>query len=117
MRILAKTALAATGIAAALALNSCTDGYGYTGVSLGYSSPGYYYDDAWAIPIGAGTATIIIRALASTPATAAAIAGTIASAAIGTAAAAAGAATGAECARTGATSAATGGARTGAVEA
>ena len=45
-----RLALAATGIAAALALNSCTDGYGYTGVSLGYSSPGYYYDDAWGDP-------------------------------------------------------------------
>ena len=51
MHILTKAALAATAIAGAAALGGCTDrGYGYTGVSVGYSA-GYgdpywgWYDD------------------------------------------------------------------------
>lgn len=38
LRTLAIAALASAGLA------GCTDGYGYSGVSLGYSSPGYYGD-------------------------------------------------------------------------
>ncbi len=45
--------LAAVALAAAIGLGGCTDGYGYNGVSLGYSSGGYggyggdYYDAAY----------------------------------------------------------------------
>lgn len=35
-------------IAAALGLAACTDGYGYSGVSLGYGSAGYYDDPYYA---------------------------------------------------------------------
>ena len=45
--------LAASALAGAALVGGCTDGYGYSGVSLGYSSPGYYgsyYDSAWGEP-------------------------------------------------------------------
>jgi len=43
---LPKTALIAAGIAGATALSGCTDGYGYSGVSVGYNDAPYYYDNS-----------------------------------------------------------------------
>ena len=44
MPFLTKPALIAAAAAGALALAGCTDGYGYSGVSVGYGSTGYYDD-------------------------------------------------------------------------
>lgn len=44
-----KPLVAATLIAGGAALASCTDGYGYSGVSVGVGSPGYY-NSAWGDP-------------------------------------------------------------------
>jgi hypothetical protein len=39
-----KLKLAALGLVAAIGLGGCTDGYGYSGVSVGYGGGGYGYD-------------------------------------------------------------------------
>ena len=39
--------LAALGLVAAIGLGGCTDGYGSSGVALGYNSGGGYYDDGY----------------------------------------------------------------------
>jgi hypothetical protein len=53
MRIFTRPLLAASALAGAALIGGCTDGYGYSGVALGYGSPGYYggyYDSAWGDP-------------------------------------------------------------------
>ena len=48
--------ISTVGLLAALGLGTaaCTDGYGYSGVSLGYSSTGYYGDDYYGGGYGSG---------------------------------------------------------------